>query len=84
MTGTRGHNLRGAEPGFRAAAQPGASAAGNETDAEYLDRIEREIAAGLEDLQAGNIVSAAEHREEMERFMSELRESYSKTQTARR
>ena len=43
-----------------------------ETDAQYLERIDREIAEGLRDLETGNVVSAAEHEADMDRFMAEL------------
>lgn len=39
----------------------GASAREHETDAQYLQRIDGEIAEGLHDLATGNVVSAGEH-----------------------
>jgi predicted transcriptional regulator len=43
-----------------------------ETDAEYLARIDREIAAGLEDIARGDVITEREYRADMTRFMSNL------------
>ena len=55
-----------------------------ETDAEYLARIDGEIAAGLNDLETGNVVSAAEHKAHMKRLLSELRARPSRDRTISR
>jgi hypothetical protein len=52
---------------------PRAGAPAAESDATFRERLNCEIEDGFRDVKAGRIITAAEHRARMDRFMAELR-----------